>query len=640
MEKIDTTLNDIFGFNNFKTGQKQVIETITSGESVAAIFPTGAGKSLCYQLPAMLEQGMTLVISPLLSLMKDQIDFLKSKNIAAEKLDSGMSGEEYRNTLEAARNGKLKILMIAVERFKNERFRTQLRQMNVTLLVVDEAHCISSWGHNFRPDYLKIPIFTKEFGIEKVLLLTATATPKVITDMRDKFGIKQENIVQTGFYRENLVLRIHPVIDAEKNNLLQKILTTQPEGPAVVYVTLQKTAERVARMLTEHGITAEAYHAGMKNDQREIIQNRFMTGETDIVVATVAFGMGIDKKNIRKVIHYDLPKSIESYSQEIGRAGRDGQISFCHVLGNKNGIPVLENFVYGDTPDVENIRQVLNAIRQTQGNMFEFRPFTLSRDTDIRLLPLKTLLVYLEISDIILPRYTYFESYAFQYLSPTERIIENFTGERKEFVTTILDHSQTAIKWTNVDIDAIIAKSGSDRQRILTALEYFHQKEWIDLQPKSAVEVFEILNTEFDSDATAQKLADLFLQKEENDIARLHTMIGIFESKQCLAQNLSAYFGEKLDTTCGQCSVCLKKGAIRLPASERSPLNQINFNSLVQPLVDLVPSPLPLNLTTRFLCGITTPRLLQYKARKMKGFGQLEAHPYKDVQKWVQSHLS
>jgi len=199
MPVIDDVLKHTFGFDEFKFGQRQVIEAIIAGKSAASIFPTGAGKSLCYQLPAILEQGMTLVVSPLLSLMKNQIDFLKSKDISAAKLDSGMSAEEYRSTLEGALLGQLKILMIAVERFRNERFRTQLKQMNVSLLVVDEAHCISEWGHNFRPDYLKIPLYKEEFKIKKVLLLTATATPMVIGDMCKKFVINRENVLQTGF---------------------------------------------------------------------------------------------------------------------------------------------------------------------------------------------------------------------------------------------------------------------------------------------------------------------------------------------------------------------------------------------------------------------------------------------------------
>ncbi len=638
MSEIQTILKDVFGFDTFRSGQQKVIEIITGGKSSAAIFPTGAGKSLCYQLPALLEHGMTLVISPLLSLMKDQIDSLNAGNITAAKLDSGMSAEEYKNTLAAARQGHLKILMIAVERFKNERFRTQLRQMNVSLIVVDEAHCISEWGHNFRPDYLKIPLYAGEFNIKKVLLLTATATPRVIDDMCEKFAIEREHVVKTGFYRKNLFLDVDPVIEPEKDTRLKAVLSAEPAGPAVVYVTLQRTAERVARMLSQNNMAAEAYHAGMKNDQREAVQNRFMENKTDIVVATIAFGMGIDKEDIRKIVHYDLPKSIESYSQEIGRAGRDGRPSFCCVLANKNSIPVLENFIYGDTPYTDNIRIVLNQIVQTPGNEFQVKAYQLSRMSDIRLLPLKTLLVYLEMLKIISPKYTFFESYAFLYLTSADTIISHFTGERKQFVKTILEHSTTAVKWVNVDIEQIMLQTGSNRQRILTALEYFHEKGWIDLQPKSGVEVFDILDSSFDVDSTAKKLGKLFLEKEKKDIARLHATIGLFESGRCLARDLSDYFGEKLDSECGHCSVCKGRSPVRLPRQELPALDNFNYDALTRDLLEAAEPPLPVYLITRFLCGISTPLLVYYKAKKLAGFGRLEAYPYKIVEKWVHSH--
>ena len=638
MPVIDDTLKHTFGFDEFKLGQRQVIEIIIAGKSAASIFPTGAGKSLCYQLPAVLEQGMTLVVSPLLSLMKNQIDFLKSKNISAAKLDSGMSAEDYRSTLEAARLGQLKILMIAVERFKNERFRTQLRQMNVSLLVVDEAHCISEWGHNFRPDYLKIPLYQKEFRIKKVLLLTATATPKVIGDMCAKFAINRENVFQTGFYRKNLFLRIRPVAEEKKDTLLRNVLVEKPDGPTIVYVTLQKTADRITRMLKKNGLDADAYHAGMKNEHREAVQNRFMAGKVATVVATIAFGMGIDKENIRKVIHYDLPKSIESYSQEIGRAGRDGSPSLCCLFGNKNGIPILENFAYGDTPALDSIHKVLENICQSKGNLFEVRVYTLSRKADIRLLPLKTLLVYLEMANIISPKYTYFENYAFKYLMPAENIIKKFKGEKAQFVKTILDNSTTAKTWTKVNIDNIVAESGFDRQRVLTALEYFHEKVWIDLQPKSAVEVFEILNPEFDIDSTAQDLANLFVEKEKKDVARLHAMIELFEKNQCLPKSLSAYFGEQLAADCKRCSVCEANEPVKLLSSDLPSLDILDFQALVKSLTDAAESPLPVALVTRFLCGISSPKLIEYKAKQMAGFGRLAAYSYKNIEKWVQLH--
>jgi ATP-dependent DNA helicase RecQ len=639
MMMLKQTLTDTFGFDTFKPGQQAVIDKIAAGESAAAIFPTGAGKSLCYQLPALHEPGMTLVISPLLSLMKDQIDFLKMKNVAAAKLDSGMSPEEYRDTLEAARRGKLKILMIAVERFKNERFRTQLRQMNVSLLVVDEAHCISEWGHNFRPDYLKIPTYQKEFGIGKVLLLTATATAKVMDDMCEKFAISRKNLVQTGFYRQNLFLRLRPSPAKEKDAVLREVLSGKPAGSAIVYVTFQKTAENTAAMLTEHGFQAEPYHAGMKSEDRDAIQNRFMTGKIGIVVATIAFGMGIDKENIRKVIHYDLPKSMESYSQEIGRAGRDEAPSLCCMLADRSDVPALENFAYGDRPDAVGIKVVLEDIKASASRNYELRAFSLSRESDIRMLPLKTLLVYLEMENILSPRYTYFEQYPFQIRTPAQEIINNFEGERKTFVQTIFNHSENKKTWSYPDIEAIMAESRANRQRVLTAMEYFHENGWIEMQPKSAVEVFEILNHEFDMDATVERLAALFKRKEAKDVARIHAMIDNFEKNRCLAQSLSDYFGETLETPCGRCTTCLDKKPPVLPALELPSIEGYDCGELIEPLNKAAPSPPPVHMITRFLCGISSPHLVRCKAARLRGFGQLKQYPYKDVEKWVKRWL-
>jgi len=632
---IENILQKRFGFSQFKPGQRRVVDKIMAGESAAAIFSTGAGKSLCYQIAALHEPGLTLVISPLLSLMKDQLEFLQSKNIPAAKLDSGMSQEDYRDALEAAKKGTIHILMIAVERFKNERFRTHLRQMRLSFLVVDEAHCISEWGHNFRPDYLKIPSYQKEFDIPKVLLLTATATPRVIEDMCDKFSIPSANVVRTGFYRQNLFLRVLPVQEKQKDALLKEVMSGKPHGPTIVYVTLQKTAEKVASMLNDHGFEAEAYHAGMKNEVREDVQNRFMAGKTAIVVATIAFGMGIDKRNIRKVIHYNLPKSMESYSQEIGRAGRDGKPSLCCVLSNKNSIPILENFIYGDTPDIGGIHHIVTQIKKSGQNTLEVRPVSLSRDTDIRLLPLKTLLVYLEMEKILSPKYAYFEQYPFEYRLTAREIVDHFDGERKNFVQILFDCSKTAIKWTHPDMEAIMVKSGADRQRILSALEYFHEKGWIELQPKSGVEVFEILDSVFDMNTVAQKMSALFKEKEAKDVARLHAMIELLESDQCLAKSLSAYFGERLEACCGRCSTCLNKKPSRLPFEDPPPLEGFNYHELIGPLAEAVPSPLPAYLITRFLCGIHSPRLTQFKASRMPEFGALENHTYKNVESWV-----
>ena len=627
----DYSVKQYFGFDRFLKGQKDVIGKVVAGESAAAIFPTGGGKSLCYQLPAMHLAGITLVVSPLLSLMKDQIEFLKSKQIPAAKLDSGIPREEYQATLQDGVHNRIKILMVSVERFKNERFRNQLKRMNVSLLVVDEAHCISEWGHNFRPDYLKIPLYQKEFNIPQVLLLTATATPQVVEDMCHKFGISRHDVILTGFYRENLHISVESVPENKKRLALVEALRAAPLGPSIVYVTLQKTAETVAQYLASKGLDAEAYHAGMKTDLREEIQNRFMHGNLNTVVATIAFGMGIDKKNIRKVVHYDLPKSIENYSQEIGRAGRDGLVSACTLIGNAGNVPVLENFVYGDTPEISGIRYVLDVIRKNDGNMLEVRSNRLSMEADIRQLPLKTLLVYLEMDGILAPSHTYFENYPFKMLKTENEILDYFSGERRGFVETIFRHTRKAKVWSYPEISEMVEASGSNRARVLAALEYFDEKEWIELKAKSSVEVFEITNRDFDVEETAKRLSDLFRNKETVDVERIHKIISLFESSGCLAMKLSKHFGETIPKPCGNCSFCLTGNPSTFWVEPLPIISRTDIKKMLRELRDVSETPVSDDLAARFLCGIVNPKLFQLKAKKLSGFGSFEKHPFKEV---------
>ena len=336
---LESHLKNHFGFTSFKEGQREVVDRLLAGQSAVAIFPTGAGKSLCYQLPAMLLPGLTLVVSPLLALMKDQVEFLRAKGIPAARLDSTLDRQVFSQVVDDARQGRLKILMISVERFRNERFRVHLKRMRISLLVIDEAHCISEWGHNFRPEYLKLPAYRKEFAIGQTLLLTATATPPVVDEMCAKFAIDRAHVTQTGFYRPNLFLQITPAPEEEKEAMLLVRLSDYGRRPAIVYVTQQKTAERLAAYLSGQGLAASAYHAGLQNEEREEVQQRFMAGDIDCVAATIAFGMGIDKSDIRCVIHFDLPKSLESYSQEIGRAGRDGLSAEALLLFGWEDVP-------------------------------------------------------------------------------------------------------------------------------------------------------------------------------------------------------------------------------------------------------------------------------------------------------------
>jgi len=630
-----------FGFDAFLKGQEAAIGKVLERQSAAAIFPTGAGKSLCYQLPAMLLPGMTLVVSPLLSLMKDQLDFLTSKGIPAARLDSTLERSEYNAIVEKARNGGLKILMISVERFKNERFRVHLEKMDVSLLVVDEAHCISEWGHNFRPEYLKLPVYQKEFKIDQVLLLTATATEGVIDDMCVKFNLSKENVFVTGFYRDNLFLQVSPTPTTRKKDFLLERILDNPEAPTIVYVTLQKTAEKVAEFLCRHNIDAHPYHAGMQTDERERIQNQFMGGSLSCVVATIAFGMGIDKQDIRRVIHYDLPKSIENYSQEIGRSGRDGEAALCEMLANRDNIHVLENFIYGDTPEKTAIRKLLQIIRDNEGFIWELKAVRLSNDVNIRMLPLRTLLVYLSIEKIIRPKFSYFEDYSFKYKAEPQTILNRFEGERRRFVTAVLEHCLTKKVWTTVDIPAIMDGYDSNRLRVISALEYFDEKGWIELQTRQSVDVYDILTQAFDLDDLADKMHVLFKKKETHEIKRIHDMVGFFESDACLSRKLAAYFGETLEKDrCRHCSFCQSGRAVLKHTTALKPLTDYDFKTLTDEFVTAVGEGFSEVNLAKFLCGIYTPAFSKLKIKGLPNFGLLENYLFLEVTSWILENSS
>ncbi|MFJ3482576.1 ATP-dependent DNA helicase RecQ [Pseudomonas sp. NPDC090202] len=640
------TLEQVFGYRQFRPGQEAAISAVLGGRSVAAIFPTGSGKSLCYQLPALLLPHLTLVVSPLLALIQDQLAFLQRHGIAAASIDSAQSRDDASDVMARARSGELKILMISVERLKNERFRHFISQVPISLLVVDEAHCISEWGHNFRPDYLKLPDYQREFNIPQALLLTATATPQVIADMQARFGIAPGDVVTTGFYRHNLTLLVEPVAGSNKRRRLVQWLSERAGQPSIVYVTLQRTAELVAAHLAQSGIPAQAYHAGLPHDKREVIQRQFMDGRLNCIVATIAFGMGIDKSDIRNVVHFDLPKSVENYSQEIGRAGRDGATSQCLVLANRDSLNVLENFVYGDTPERSGIRRVLDDLQNARGDgQWEFLLTPLSDQSNIRQLPLKTLLVQLELRRIIAPRYAYFADYRFKYLIEPDVLVQRFQGERQQFVQALVDTSRRVRTWATVDFDAMYQQYQAERARVVTALDFFQEKGWIELESKQMTEVNSLLAADFDADALSAELHEYFVHHETTEVARIHAMLELFSSERCLSHRLAEYFGDtQAPDRCGHCSVCAGHVA-RLPEPPAlTPLERWDFDDTCSEFVarheEMLGYKPESECLTRFLCGISVPLFTRLKARTIRGFAMLEDYPYANVRQWVQSRLA
>ncbi|MFT5023128.1 MAG: ATP-dependent DNA helicase RecQ [Colwellia sp.] len=645
MLSLVNSLKQIFGFDAFRDGQQQTIEQLLNSQSSLAIFPTGSGKSLCYQLAAIELPHLTIVVSPLLALMKDQLAFLATKNIAAASIDSTLTPQQNQQVMADTRSGKIKILMVSVERFKNERFRQFIESVNVSMLVVDEAHCISEWGHNFRPDYLKLPNYRQELNIPLVLLLTATATKKVKQDMATKFAILPEHIVQTGFYRQNLDLSVLAVSTKDKN---QKLLTSIADqtGCGIVYVTLQQSAEYVANFLTQQGLNAQPYHAGFISEKRQKIQEDFMSGKVKIIVATIAFGMGIDKADIRFVIHYDLPKSIENYSQEIGRAGRDGLPSNCITLANLDGLNTVENFVFGDTPELSGIECVIKNVQQeSQNDRWELQGLSLSNASNIRQLPMRTLLVQLELQGVIKPLFSYFADFKYKFTTNKDEVLNLFEGERKDFLATIFKYSGFKKVWGEPDFEALFQHYGCDRGRVIVALEYLQEKQLITLETKKITEVFSVNKALLSADIIAKSLHDYFVEKEEKEIKRIATLVRFFELSSCLSRNLSLYFNDKnTPENCGHCSVC-RGNVAKLSYSQESILPDDTaivdmLTALIQHMSTKHKGVLSLETMCRFLTGLTVPLFSRNKIKQLSGFGCCENIRYQEVREKVMNVMN
>ena len=630
-------LKEKFGFPAFRPGQDKVIAALMAGRSALAVFPTGSGKSLCYQLPALTFPGITIVVSPLIALMKDQIDFLTRQGIAAARLDSTLTLEESRAVEQGVQDGTLKLLYVSPERFNNERFLGMLRRIRISLFAVDEAHCISEWGHNFRPDYLKLAETAQEVGIERALCLTATATTKVAADICKAFAIAPEDATITGFYRPNLLLATTPVTAARRDELLLTRLAKRPPGPTIVYVTLQKTAERVAALLSEKGFPAWAYHAGMDSEPRAQVQDNWMASQGGIVVATIAFGMGIDKANVRYVYHYNLPKSLESYSQEIGRAGRDQENSTVELLACPEDAPTLENFAYGDTPTDSSLQSLIDDLL-CKGPHFDVSLYELSQRHDLRPLVLKTALTYLELINVLkqgTPRYAGYEFRPTPDNSP-QSAAAAFPGDAGEFVKKLFAAARMGRIWRSLNPDETATLLEVERGRVVRALEVMEQRGLIELRVSDARQVYTRCNDHEDAAALAADLAEKFAIRESGEISRLQQVLDLIELADCQVNALAAYFGETRDAPCGHCTFCKTGKAQRLPPTPEIPppapeiLAQINQLRRENPEALTEP-----RQVARFACGLSSPALTRHKLSRHSLFGVWESVPFATVLEWV-----
>ncbi len=334
-ENIATALRENFGFDAFRAGQRAVVESVMAGRDTVVVMPTGSGKSLCFQLPALMKEGATVVVSPLIALMKDQVEALEARNLPATFINSTLTPNEQRERIRAAGQGAFKLLYVAPERFRNEHFMAMLRGLNIGLFAVDEAHCISQWGHDFRPDYMRLKEAVNALGRPQIVALTATATPYVRADIAQQLELVNPSVFVSGFDRPNLFLEVAQVQkERQKITRIKQLARHYENCSGIVYAATRKAVEQVAAHLQTAGVRAAAYHAGLPDALRHKAQDAFMDGSQQIIVATNAFGMGIDKPDIRFVTHFQMPGSLEAYYQEIGRAGRDGDAASCVMLFN------------------------------------------------------------------------------------------------------------------------------------------------------------------------------------------------------------------------------------------------------------------------------------------------------------------
>ncbi len=670
-----------FGFDAFRPGQEAVIDALDRSGAALAVFPTGGGKSLCYQLPALTYEGVTLVVSPLIALMKDQIDFLRRHGIRAARLDSSLSAAETQQVGADMRSGALKLLYVAPERFNNERFLSLIRQCKIALFAIDEAHCISEWGHNFRPDYLKLAETARTLGAERVLALTATATPSVVRDICAVFNIPADSAIVTGFYRANLNIALTPTRAAERDALLLKRLQARKPGPTIIYVTLQKTAEAVARTLTSEGFEARAYHAGMESEDRSQTQEWWMAGDTRIVVATIAFGMGIDKANVRYVYHYNLSKSLESYSQEIGRAGRDDKRSTVEMFACPDDVATLQNFAYGDMPGEGAFRSLLGELlgeekgerKKEKGssahsesaakrdaeienqkskieNEFAVNLLELANRHDLRPLVLRTALTYLELGGVIAQGTPFYAGYALRPLIPVEEVIAQFKGEPGRLVADLFANASKgktkAALWYRLNPDDMATLLGQERKRVVRVLEVLEEKALVELTASDVRQRYTLLpgadGAGHDGGALADDLTRRFAHREQQEIKRLNDVLALVTHDGCQTNALVGYFGQKRDAPCGHCTYCLTGRAQTLPPSHAlpplpGPLDVALLEQVRDAHLDALALPRQI---ARLLCGLSSPALTRARLGRHALFGALEAYRFGDVLTWCEERFA
>ena len=561
-----------WGYSSFRENQEEIIKMIINNKDTLALLPTGGGKSICYQIPSLIMDGICIVISPLISLMKDQVEDMKSKGIKAIAITSDLDFKEVDIALTNCIFGGYKFLYISPEKLQNELVQSKISEMNINLIAVDEAHCISEWGHNFRPSYRNISLIREIHPNSPVIALTATATKDVVSDIQENLDFKKPNLVQSSFYRENLSYIVIKEQDKKRKliNILNKI-----HGSAIVYVKSRKDCEKISKILVENNISASYYHAGLNIDQRNKRQENWKKSKSRVIVATNAFGMGIDKSDVRLVIHFHIPSTIESYFQETGRAGRDEKESFAVLLYNSTDEKYLRDFVELHFPSVKEIKECYQnlanhfqiAVNNGGEENFDFDLSDYSEKYKTNSLSTYNILRYLEKENYLKLQNIYNNSskihlkmehselYKFQisnkYFDPyIKLLLRSYSGLFEDFV--------------NINETLLAGRSKTNENKIIEVLKKLQELEVLDYLPKKQVTQIIYLQNRVD-----EKYLNLSQDKQkenkDSEIERMNFILNYCnQNSACRTEILLSYFGEHQNFRCGKCDICRKRNKLEI----------------------------------------------------------------------------
>ena len=622
-------LNKYFNYPEFRQGQIDIINSIYSGKDTFALMPTGGGKSICYQIPAIAFQGTSIIISPLISLMKDQVDTLVSKGVNAAYINSTLSTEEQNLTLHKLKSNEIKILYLAPERIESKSFIESIRNIHIPFLAIDEAHCISEWGHDFRPSYRKVSLLREIFPNAITGAFTATATNDVKDDIIKSLNLRTPNVYFYGFNRKNLSYKV--VESKNKNEDVLK-LVKNINGSAIIYAGSRKRVEECYNYLKGKINKISYYHAGLNEQFRKNQQDKFLSNESNIIVATNAFGLGIDKADVRKIIHIDLTATIEAYYQEAGRAGRDGKEAECILLYNNSDRGLQDYFIKMSYPLYDDIVKVYNYLyNQTNTKTGEFakNPFygnknDVAFNTKLETYKVENILNLFENNEIISSGKA--SNWAYVKINPDrERVKEYYNATKEEFRKVLeaflrnINASETS-KHTIIYFDDIIRKYNLDKEQLDNAIRSFQYNEIIDFRGYRPRESITLLLARYEESRIPINFEDLIKRKSQAN-AKLDLVEEFAKTKQCKRNFILKYFGEEINENCNNCSSCLNKSTT---SDEVLKL----ISSKIQTLYEETRNQYNKTITWNILKGSNSKDVLAKNFQFLKSYGSL-----KDVRK-------